>query len=321
MNAQVPEQPLDLLCPCGYTKKIPSKYDGQKIVCPKCRRVLRIEKIRLLAELLVRCPYCKSTQQYDNEVINCSSCKREFDYPKFAMNSDAPPLDSSSKNPEPGVEIKVGSSNSKIAVRPKRKRKTNSAIRKMTSALSFFLPTVLIVAIWHLYGDRLDLPQLRIFGNRQQVTVATNEIELQSNYINKNTSPKLLSPSVRIAEVGFSYDQALNVVTSKVDGVKLFVDVKVQNLTACQIDNIIFTVRVSSASKKTQKLKVERELAETLGPYSTREFTLVVDSGNWDSGTVSVTHVGAGTQHDRTNIGPVNIFAASDNKLPSLRSD
>lgn len=37
---------LNLLCPCGFSKRLPSKFDGKKVVCPKCRRVLSVTRVK-----------------------------------------------------------------------------------------------------------------------------------------------------------------------------------------------------------------------------------------------------------------------------------
>ena len=335
MSPAKPVKPLDFKCPCGYTKKLPVKYDGRKIVCPKCRTVLRIEKIRLEAELILRCPYCKNLHDYEEGLADCASCKKEFFIPKPALPKK-PPARGNQNAPSP-VVVTAGR---KPSLTRKSKRR-NPLLRRLSSLVTIFLPTMLIVAIWHFYGDDLGMPTLpwkeavaaipkksgpvRFASPSTAKVVAKNELPVQQpqekkipsnnssvsqiakKLINENIvpdSPKLLSPSLELVGANVTVEQALDSNTSNVLDWKRFLNIEIENLTRCTIDSVKFRIYLRDGQGKDFKTHLgAKTFSVPVGPEERREFDVELRTKKEiERVVVEIVKTKSGEQSDSTPI-------------------
>ena len=153
---------LKVLCPCGFSKQIPSSFDGKKVVCPKCRKVLSVTRVKR-AILLTQCPYCQKTQRFDRASDVCRACKKSFKPPKFveALEQKCVSESSSDSLLKEGVSssgplIDVGAQSHVSAAAVSGKPRKHSGIWHVLMAL-FCISGSTIVA-WVVAGDRLGLP-------------------------------------------------------------------------------------------------------------------------------------------------------------------
>ena len=195
---------LKLICPCGFSKEIPSKFDGKKIVCPKCRKVLSVTKVKR-AKLLIQCPYCQKAQRFDITVDACRSCQKSFKPPRQIEEllgqsasgqsasevTEASLLGAESSNSGSVLDVGAGEQPRIAAVPARAKRKKRSVFWNVLIA-TFYIGGSAIVA-WIVAGDKLGLPSFGDVtglgvGVPEASTPAENEQNLNAVETGRGTS-------------------------------------------------------------------------------------------------------------------------------------
>ena len=314
---------LKLLCPCGFSKRLPSSFDGKKVVCPKCKKVLSVTKVKR-ARLLTQCPYCQKAQRFEDNLDLCRSCNKSFKTPKLieelrrkseTQDSTASPVGEEGSRSDSPIDV---GPQPQVAVVPARKKPRKRSVVWQVLAAIFYIGGSTIVA-WIVAGEKLGLPSIgEVTGLSPKVShpvasVGTPEAAAVSDDAQANPdavqseadSPKLLSPSVSILGGEFVVDQLLDQQTSKPVGSKTMIDLQVKNLTRCEIVNIVFKLDCTQEDGEITTVSVDRvNFAQGLMSEATGVLSLVCEPGAWESIAVSIVSVESEDQADRTTIGP-----------------
>jgi len=308
------KKPLKLVCPCGYRKRLPEKFAGKKLVCPKCSTVLRIERLIKVAKVFSQCPYCKENSSFKYDRTTCKHCSREFKLPDHL----ATPAHSN-----PPVPMA-------LAVMAYRKR------RSLFSLLIFNLLGITLTAasaflIWDKYGEQLGI---RNEANPQSKATVPNSLPPKRSLQPKpvatlppKTQPKLVSPSIEILSLKPEVSQLLDSLDSEVVGAGLVLEIEIRNLSPCEITKTEMSVELDDGmAEKAQpqknnwerkkgdvrergglpkKSKVERktyEFRRPLKPDDTRVVEFVFDNQKIAGANVKVLGVWARGDFDATEI-------------------
>ncbi len=320
--------PLNLLCPCGYSKQIPSKFDGKKVVCPKCRNVLSVARVER-AQLLTRCPYCGTAQRFDPKADSCTSCKKSFRLPKYIETLELKIASQMASLPMPteegsndGLLVNV-STDSQPAIRPAPLRPRDRSLL-WPIFVNFALLMGSFIVAWVVIGEKLGLPDPSTAlglkksvpgrstpdgGQEKQTAIDEQPPVASVPHVNSATiAPKLLAPSIAIIEGQFVVDQVLDQQTSKPVGFRTVIDLGLKNLTRCQIVNIAFKVACVTRDGNTTTIDIDNvKFSSGLMPEASGVMSLVCKSGNWEYVEVSIVSVESENDFDSTLIGPFKI--------------
>ena len=298
---------LKLLCPCGFSKQIPSKFDGKKVVCPKCRNVLSVTKVKR-ALLVLQCPYCRKAQRFDIGADCCRSCEKSFKPPKLieelerkaaANDSVASPIEAMGAMEALGDEapssdslLDVGAQPRVAVVSARKKPRKRSAVWQVLMAI-FYIGGSAIVA-WVVAGDKLGLPSFgEVTGLSPKASSPVVPVDVEENSAGDSSegdSPALLSPSVEIVGGQFVVDQVLDQKTSKVVGSKTMVDLQVKNLTRLKIENIAFKLDCKQLDGETETFNIDQvNFSQGLMAEATGVLSLLCEPGDWE--TLSLIHI------------------------------
>ena len=165
-------KPLKFVCPCGYRKRLPEKFAGKKLVCPKCNTTLRIERLVKVAKVLLHCPYCKETSNFKHDRSVCKHCNREFELPEhlatrtqsqtpapMALAVAPPATVVATPDSEDSFPIKAEPSVRAVADDPSpaypKHRSLFSSL--MFNLMGIALTGVLAFLTWDKYGEQLGI--------------------------------------------------------------------------------------------------------------------------------------------------------------------
>lgn len=302
-NPTNPDKALDLICPCGYKQKIPSKFDGQKVMCPKCQKVLRIQRVARVAKLLAHCPFCKSSTEYHPSVESCGKCKREFLFPEFVSQLGALPVSANQPtvavgptietNEGPGISVATG------AARPKKKK---TRVNWISHLVGLVLAGAVLLVVWDNYGERLGLPPMPDFRNSGKNQGRPTALTGNSTGTRKTGTieAKLASPSIKLHGISYEVFQALDRETSEVAGPMLRMEIDMENISDCVISSLTFAVQLSDQKRTKPSTKHFIKFKDPFLPHTQKIVTEDFPVIDLTKAKVSVVRVDAGEQTDTT---------------------
>lgn len=300
-------RPLKMLCPCGYSKKLPAAFNGKKVVCPECRNVLSVTKIKA-AQILIQCPYCQKTQIYKGETENCNECNgffyvHQLEIPFAQADRERIELDDIDD-----TRVTVQPSDTRSRSSYSRKRGIRSPRLRRYIAVHVIISMIFVSLAWHLFASKFGLPgpvDLLARYSPDESNEPSSRVESISEVNIGNVSnehadfSKLCSPAVSLVDGSFVVDQVLERNTSLPAGFKTVVSVNILNLSDCEITGINIEIKAFSIEGAlTRTWKIERQFAKELAPHGTRKLMIFEEAGNWSKLVLVATSVRAGEQTD-----------------------
>ena len=306
--ASLVKRPLKLLCPCGYQRTLPDSLNGKKVVCPKCKKVLRVMRVERLAELFIKCPYCKLTQGYSGVLSRCCKCKRELVLPQSAELEQT-----SCRRPTPiDSEANVAADENSLGTIPEFDIRTKISSGSRIGVVRFgavFLMTIGSVLIAYLSYSRFkqhDQPP-RPTQTRNVEQKPSTAVPRHGESIGK--APRLKSPSIDIEAAEVEYGQALDQMSSELIGERLFLVITFRNLSECEISTVDLSIRFNDG--EPSKHVHNFGSSNSLEALSTCRIELdFAPNRRAEQVTVACNKVTSGSQSDSTRV--VKTFLVSE---------
>ena len=313
------DKPLRLVCRCGYRKSLPAKFAGRKVVCPKCTTVLRIERIKKIAELLVRCPWCRDLSKLNLENKVCDSCEREFEF-----NVSVGPLGKEgaakatpsvavalpARNDEDdGIRIEASGPAVATDLSAYRRKRRSIVGLLISNLIGFCIIGALGYLLWDKYGEELGLKEPQVIAvetvpSREQTVPTDTPLAVKEEQLTtkEKPSPKLTSPAIELLGVEHDVAQALDPVSSEVVGSKLFLEINFRNLSLCDITKFEARVQLIDGTSTKRATKEVFEFERPVSPQESRTAVATLPVQSFTGVKVTVTEVWASDQSDATEI-------------------
>ena len=315
------DRQLKLVCKCGYRKLLSDEFAGKKVACPKCSTVVRIPRANQEAEVLVRCPYCKDIDDLNVENLQCNTCERKYLLPealsRIAHNTPVAAKASPHAKSPPPVAIPVQNApndqeevslvvdapeHSNQPYAPYRRKRRSNVGLVLTNLLLLALVGLSGYLLWDKLGEELGLRDPVNPSTQTDTADAEDQEEGTDDEAPLPPPPKLTSPSVEIVGIENEVAQALQSETNEVVGTKLFVEVKIRNLSPCKITKIEARIQLLDGPIRRKEVSKVFEFKTPLDPDDARFAPAMFPVQSMTGAKITIERVWAGDQSDSTKI-------------------